>query len=130
MIIDYYKFKKDSEVSNNYILSSATSHSERIPPERIKFLPVKDNTSSKNWFRLVFDKETTAHVIFPSKNKGFGFFEIGYELILINWFPQISRIHILIIQYKKNYAEMFYQMFINGLINFNSNPSGPYLEVQ
>ncbi len=122
MIIDYYKFKKDLEVSSRYNLTFVASHSHRIPPERIKFVPNKDIDSIKERYRLGFGKESTACVIFPTKNKGIGFFESGTDLILVNWFPQISRIHIIVIQDKKIYAEVLYQMFINGLIYFNPKP--------
>jgi hypothetical protein len=130
MIIDYYKFKKDLEVSTTYNLTFVAYHSHRIPPERIKFVTDKDIDSIKKRYRLVFGKESTAYVIFPSKNKGIGFFESGTDLILVNWFPQISRIHIIIILDKKMYAEVLYQMFINGLIDFNLKPTNPDAIVQ
>ena len=130
MIIDYYKFKLDNQLSNNYLLTSATSNSDRLPPERIKFVPVKDKTCAKSRFRLVFDKETTSHIIFPLKNKGLGFFEKGDDLVLVNWFSQLSRIHIMIIKDKKMYAELIFQMFISGLIDFIIKPVNSDSNVQ
>ena len=130
MIIDHYKFKKDSFISNTYNLSVAVSQSDRIPPKRIKFLHVHDKTSINSKYQLILDEEITAQLIFPLKHKGLGYFETGNELILVNWFPQISRLHLIIIQDKKMYSELLYQMFLSGLIELNIKPVNPDSNVQ
>jgi len=130
MIIDYYKFKVNGEISDKYHLTYAASQSDRIPPEQIRFVYYIDKTTIYIKYRLIFDNETTAHVIFPRKNYGIGCFESSDDLILVRWFPEISRIHIMIIHNKRMYAEVLYQKFNSGLIEFNQKPANPDNDVQ